>query len=127
MPDPSEALQIALFERLSSDLTVPVYDAVPDNAKYPYVTLDYEVADNNDPLASRRDSRLFYLSIWSNYHGQMEVKRIMAQIDSALHKRPLPLETGRVASVRVNRKSTNREPDGRTYQGSVTLRILTEH
>lgn len=127
MPDPSEALQIALFERLTAELTVPVYDAVPDNAAYPYVTLDYEVASNDDPLARRRDSRLFYLSIWSNYQGQMEVKRIMAQIDSALHERPLPLETGRVASVRVDRKSTNREPDGRTYQGSVTLRILTEH
>lgn len=127
MPDPSEALQIALYERLNADLTVPVYDAVPMNAGFPYVTLDYEVVDNNDPLASRRDRRFFYLSVWSNYSGQMEVKKIMAEIDASLHEKLLPLETGRVASVRVARKQSNREPDGRTYQGSVTLRIITEH
>lgn len=127
MADPSFALQVAVFDRLEVEVSCPIYDSVPMNADMPYVSLDYEITSNNDPLASRRDIRLFYLSVWSDFKGQEEVKRLMAEIDAALHERPVPLTTGRVVSIRVDRKQTNREPDGVTYQGSVTLRIITEH
>jgi hypothetical protein len=127
MADPSFALQVAIFDRLEAEVSCPIYDGVPMNADPPYVTIDSELSSNNDILNKRRDLRLFYLSIWSDFKGQEEVKRIMGEIDTALHERALPLETGRVISLRVDRKQTNREPDGITYQGSVTLRILTEH
>ena len=127
MADPSFALQVALFDRLAAEVSCPIYDSVPMNAPFPYVSLDYEISSNDDPLASRRDIRLFYLSVWSDFKGQEEVKRLMAEIDAATHERPLPLTTGRVVSIRVDRKQTNREPDGVTYQGSVTLRIITQH
>lgn len=127
MADPSFALQVAIFARLEAEVSCPVYDSVPMNAPKPYVSLDYEISSNSDPLASRRDTRMFYLSVWSDFRGQEEVKRLMGEIDAALHERPMPIETGRVVSIRVERKQTNREPDGETYQGSVTLRILTQH
>lgn len=127
MADPSFALQVALFDRLAAEVSCPIYDSVPMDAPFPYVSLDYEISSNDDPLASRRDIRLFYLSVWSDFKGQEEVKRLMAEIDAATHERPLPLTTGRVVSIRVDRKQTNREPDGVTYQGSVTLRIITQH
>ncbi|WP_395599545.1 DUF3168 domain-containing protein [Pseudomonas sp. A1437] len=127
MADPSFALQVALFDRLELEVSCPVYDSVPMNADFPYVSLDYEISTNNDPLASRRDIRFFYLSVWSDFKGQEEVKRLMAEIDAATHERPLPLTTGRVVSIRVERKQTNREPDGVTFMGSVTLRIVTQH
>lgn len=127
MADPSFALQVALFDRLELEVSCPVYDSVPMNADFPYVSLDYEISTNNDPLASRRDIRFFYLSVWSDFKGQEEVKRLMAEIDAAVHERPLPLATGRVVSIRVERKQTNREPDGVTFMGSVTLRIVTQH
>ena len=127
MADPSFALQVALFDRLAAEVSCPIYDSVPMDAPFPYISLDYEVSSNDDPLASRRDIRLFYLSVWSEFKGQEEVKRLMAEIDAALHERPLPLTTGRVVSIRVDRKQTNREPGGVTYQGSVTLRIITQH
>lgn len=127
MADPSFALQVALFDRLAAEVSCPIYDSVPMDAPFPYVSLDYEISSNDDPLASRRDIRLFYLSVWSDFKGQEEVKRLMAEIDVATHERPLPLTTGCVVSIRVDRKQTNREPDGVTYQGSVTLRIITQH
>lgn len=127
MADPSFALQVALFDRLELEVSCPVYDSVPMNADFPYVSLDYEISTNTDPLASRRDIRFFYLSVWSDFKGQEEVKRLMAEIDAATHERPLPLTTGRVVSIRVERKQTNREPDGVTFMGSVTLRIITQH
>lgn len=127
MADPSFALQVALFDRLVAEVSCPIYDSVPMNAEFPYVSLDYEISSNDDPLANRRDIRLFYLSVWSDFKGQEEVKRLMAEIDAATHERPLALTTGRVVSIRVDRKQTNREPDGVTYMGSVTLRIITQH
>lgn len=127
MADPSFALQVALFDRLAAEVSCPIYDSVPMDAPFPYVSLDYEISSNDAPLASRRDIRLFYLSVWSDFKGHEEVKRLMAEIDAATHERPLPLTTGRVVSIRVDRKQTNREPDGVTYQGSVTLRIITQH
>lgn len=127
MSDPSVALQAAIYQRLASQLSCPVYDAVPEGAALPYVTLDYEVSDNRDYLRQRKDQRWAYLAVWSDYQGQKEVKEIMAAIDAALHGYRPTLTTGRVADIRVDRKRTNREPDGRTYQGQVTLRIITEH
>ncbi|WP_346829436.1 DUF3168 domain-containing protein [Pseudomonas abietaniphila] len=127
MADPSFALQVALFARLESELSCPVFDGAPMNEAKPYVSIDSEISTNADTLSKRRDLRFFYLSVWSDFRGQEEIKRLMSEIDTALHERPLPLDTGRVISIRVDRKQAQREPDGETYQGSVTLRILTEH
>ena len=128
MSDPGLALQKALFEKLSTALATPVFDAVPANTPYPYVTLDYETVENTTPVSGKkRENRLFYLSIWSDYQGQAEVKRINGEISEALDEIALPLSTGTAVSVRVLRTETNREPDGKTYMGSVTLRIITQH
>lgn len=128
MSDPTLALQKALYERLTGALSCPVFDSVPDKQPYPYVTLDREFSSNTSPLTGReRENRLFYLSVWSNYAGQAEVKRIMIEIRTALNEKPLPLENGRAVSVRVTRCESTREPDGKTYMGSVTLRIITQH
>jgi hypothetical protein len=127
MADPAFALQVALFARLESELSCPVFDGAPMNEAKPYVSIDSEISTNVDTLSKRRDLRFFYLSVWSDFKGQEEIKRLMSEIDTALHERSLPLDTGRVISIRVDRKQAQREPDGETYQGSVTLRILTEH
>ena len=127
MSDPSLALQKALYERLTADLSCPVFDAVPEGTQYPYVTLDREFSSNTSPISGNsRENRLFYLSVWSNYPGQAEVKRIMAEISTSLNEKRLPLDKGRAVSVRVMRTEATREPDGSTYMGSVTLRIITQ-
>jgi hypothetical protein len=128
MSDPGLALQKALFQKLSATLSAPVFDAVPVGTPYPYVTLDYEVTTNSTPVSGRkRENRLFYLSVWSSYQGQAEVKRINGEISAALDEVALLLSTGTAVSVRVVRTETNREPDGKTYMGAVTLRIITQH
>ena len=128
MSDPGLALQKALLDKLSASLTVRVFDAVPAKTPYPYVTLDYEVSNNASPITGRkRESRLFYLSVWSNHKGQSEVKRINAEVAAALDRVALPLTVGRAVSVSVLRTETNREPDGKTFMGSIVVRILTQH
>lgn len=127
MSDPALALQAALLAQLQSILSCEVYDAVPQAAAYPYVTLDYSMSDNEDFVGGYRvDRRYIYLGVWSRAYGSAEVQTIMSQID-ALNEQPLALSTGDMVSLRVERKRTSREPDNLTFMGQVTLRILTTH
>lgn len=127
MADPGISLQTALYARLSAEVSCPIFDAVPSGTAPPYLTIDSEIADNTTPVSGRqRASRMLYLSAWSNYAGQREVKKIMSEVYAALNDRPLMLADGRAFGIRVERMSTNRDADGLTYQGSVSVRIHSQ-
>lgn len=127
MSDPALPLQAALLAALNDVLSCPVYDAVPQGADYPYVTMDYSVSTNDDLLGGyRKDVRYYYLSVWSRAYGSEEVYSIMASID-ALNETPLTLSSGDMVSLRVERKRTSREPDNLTFMGQLTLRVITTH
>ncbi|KTC33446.1 hypothetical protein AO269_15095 [Pseudomonas putida] len=128
MADPSVALQEAIFARLQAEVNCPVYDGAPMNADMPYVSIDREVSVNASPISGRkREQRLLYLSVWSDSVGQAEVKRLNGEVIAALDERPLPLEVGRAVSVRVIQSDAQRDADGITYQGSITVRVITTH
>jgi hypothetical protein len=128
MADPSVALQAAIFARLAGEVSCPVFDGAPLDTPMPYLSIDREVATNMSPIAGRkREQRLFYISAWSDVEGQAEVKRIIGEVVSALDERRLPLTVGRAVSVRVVQTEAQRDADGVTYQGSITVRIITTH
>ncbi len=128
MADPSLALQEAIFARLQAEVSCPIYDGAPLNAEMPYVSIDREVSVNSSPIAGRkRETRLLYLSVWSDAVGQAEVKRINGEVIAALDERRLPLEVGRAVSIRVEQVDAQRDADGITYQGSITFRVITTH
>lgn len=128
MADPSVALQEALFARLEAEVSCPVYDGAPLDTPMPYISFDREISANTRPIAGRkREQRLIYLSVWSDAHGQAEVKRINGEIVAALDERRLPLTVGRAVSVRVEQADAQRDADGVTYQGSITVRVITTH
>ncbi|AGN81537.1 DUF3168 domain-containing protein [Pseudomonas sp. GD03651] len=128
MADPSVALQEAIFARLQAEVSCPIYDGAPLNAEMPYVSIDREVSVNSSPIAGRkRETRLLYLSVWSDAVGQAEVKRINGEVIAALDERRLPLEVGRAVSIRVEQVDAQRDADGITYQGSITFRVITTH
>lgn len=128
MADPSLALQEAIFARLTAEVNCPIYDGAPLNADMPYVSIDREISVNSTPISGRkRETRLVYLSVWSDAVGQAEVKRINGEVIAALDERRLPLEVGRAVSVRVEQSDAQRDADGITYQGSITVRVITTH
>ncbi|WP_455887058.1 DUF3168 domain-containing protein [Pseudomonas rustica] len=128
MADPSLALQEAIFARLQAEVSCPIYDGAPLNADMPYVSIDREVSVNSSPISGRkRETRMLYLSVWSDAVGQAEVKRINGEVIAALNERRLPLEVGRAVSVRVEQADAQRDADGITYQGSITVRVITTH
>jgi hypothetical protein len=128
MTDVSVALQEAMVARLEGEVSCPVYDGAPMDTEMPYISFDREVSTNISPIAGRkREQRLVYLSVWSDAKGQAEVKRINSEIFAALDERRLPLSIGRAVSVRVEQTDAQRDADGVTYQGSITVRIITTH
>ncbi|MDH1573654.1 DUF3168 domain-containing protein [Pseudomonas sp. GD03746] len=128
MADPSLPLQEAVFARLQAEVSCPIYDGADINTPMPYVSIDREVSVNSTPISGRkRETRLLYLSVWSDAVGQAEVKRINAEVIAALDERRLPLEVGRAVSVRVEQAGAQRDADGITYQGSITVRVITTH
>ena len=128
MSDPSVALQEAMFARLEAEVSCPVFDGAPMDTDMPYVSFDREISTNISPIAGRkRQQRLIYLSVWSDAHGQAEVKRILGEVVAALDERRMPLTVGRAVSVRVEQADAQRDTDGVTYQGSVTVRVITTY
>lgn len=126
MTDPAAAVQKAVYEALQS-ISADVYDYVNQETEYPYVVIDTQGSMNDDPLDSRRDERYMLLSVWSRYKGQKEVLDIMTEIDTALHNKSLPMDTGTMVICRVLDKDTTRDSDNETFMGRVKLRIVTEH
>jgi hypothetical protein len=127
MTDRSVEFQTAIYTALDAALSVPVYDSVPQDATYPYVTIDFQDDLNADYISDRKTRKMMYFAVWSDYRGQKEVLEIMAAIDTALHQKTLTLSAGRVAQLLVMTKKTNREPDGVTYMGQLRLSALIEH
>jgi len=126
MADPIKATHKAVLAALQSACSCSVYDAVPQEAAYPYVVMDTEISSNEDFLNQRMDRRFIYLSIWSRSHGSAEIRDIIGEIQT-VNENPLTLDNGQLVSLRVERVQTNREPDNLTFMGQVTLRILTLH
>lgn len=128
LTDVSSALQKAIYERLTSMISVPVFDSVETGTPYPYVTIGRELGSDRTPLSGRRrHQRILYLSVWSDYPGQAEVKRINGEIDQALHGIRLALDVGRVVGLRVTNTDSTPDADGVTYQGSVTVQVITQN
>lgn len=128
MADPSLAVQAALYQRLSAEVSCPIFDSVPMDSPLPYAVIDYEAMTNTSPLSGLgRASRFLYISVYSGYRGQAEVKRINSEIYAALNQRPLTLADGRAFGVRVERMSTSRDADGETFMGAITLKVNTQN
>lgn len=125
--DPGLALHKAILATLKDGLSVPVYDAVPQGASFPYVTVDTSITANADALVERIDERFIFLNVWSQVRGQEEVLSIIGEIDRLMHNNKLELDHGYVVSIQVDRKMTRRDADNVTFQGQVTLRVLTHH
>ena len=126
MSDPSIAFQSAVYAALDAGLSAPIYDSVPQGAAYPYVTIEYQDSSRANWLSNRKDQKIMYFSVWSDYRGQKEVLQIMAEIDTLLHDQKFTLSTGRVAQSQVLSKRTNRESDGVTFMGQLRLQVLLE-
>lgn len=125
-------LQTAIYNRLSAQLNVPVYDAVPqavdagDNSAFPYVTIGDDSSGEFDTDTSVGFDTDCTIHVWSRYRGRREVKEIQQAIYNALHLHNLAVTGYHTVMVLFQSADSFMDADGITRHGVSIFRIVTE-
>lgn len=117
-------IQKAVFTRLNNALSVPVYDAVPDNAVAPYVVIGDDTLIEFDSDLLNGFEATVTIHTWSVYRGRFEVKQLMGLIYNALHRAELNVQGYNLVGCDCEFSETFLESDGVTRHGIQRFRIL---
>lgn len=129
MSTASYEVQRAIYSTLSTDnallaLVTGVYDDVPENTRYPYVSIG-EDTETNKPstfLAPGRESTIT-IHIWSRADGFGEAKLIAETIITRLENTPLVLYRWQWTDTLYEFGQYMRDPDGITRHGVLRFRV----
>ena len=125
-------IQSAIYQRLSDQLTMPVYDAVPqaedsgDNSLFPYVTIGEDSVNEFDTDTDNGFDIDATIHVWSRYRGRREVKQIMGDIYNAMHLHDLAVSNSNTVLCLFQTADSFMDADGITRHGVITFRIVTE-
>jgi hypothetical protein len=131
--NPALALQTGLRTALLADAVLvtalggeQVFDDVPRDAPFPYITLgDIDTRDWSTQT-SRGHEHTVTLHLWSRYRGRKQVQDLIAEVDRILDGADPPLSGYRLVNLSTVFWTAQREPDGEVYRGTVRLRAVTE-
>lgn len=134
MSGPEWALQVALRSALSADDGVKiwlgdparVYDDPPDDPVFPYVTYGRAESRPFDGDEDAAVEQILHLHLWSRYGGRREAKEALAAIRAVLQDLAISADGYRHTNFRSTYTDIFRVGDGRTTQGVIRLRALTE-
>ena len=122
------AVHEAILLALRAGQATPIYDVAPDNTNLPFIEIVSQSVSAADALDAGGDLHTVFLAIWSSHNGQCEVLGINASISSVLHNADLDLAgDSHAVFCRVSSSQANPEPDGKTYQGAVTVQVRVDH
>ena len=133
MPAAHVALRAAIHDALIADTALTavlggahVYDEVPRNVAFPYVTLgDSRIVDASADGGGVQEHQLT-LHAWSRQGGHKEAHVITGALLQALDDAPLAPSGHRLVNLRFAIADIRREADGRTYHALVRFRAVTE-
>ena len=91
---PVSPLNKALFDRLKSQITVPVYDYVPAGKKAPYVVLTDTAAESWSTKTVSGAEVMATIKVYSEYQGDKEVAQLCDRVIAAIRNQPLFLTDG---------------------------------
>lgn len=96
-------LQASLYNRLKNDTAVNgkanVYDAVPEGAAMPYVTIGEDTSVPDSTKTYDAEEITHTLHVYSSYNGKKEVKEIMSLVLEASTKESLTLSNGFIVEM----------------------------
>jgi hypothetical protein len=132
MASPDLELQGGVYALLASDVALKeevgagVYDAVPDGAVVPYVTLGEAQFIRSDASGVRAGDIYLTVHAWSQDEGFPQVKRIAGCVVDALHHADFPLPSYRLVSINHRQTRTLRDPDGQTSHAVIEFVAFVE-
>lgn len=83
---PLNVLTKELYELLTANLTVPVYDDVPPDAVLPYVTFGLFTCKTAGTKVNDITDVTINIDIWSDYQGKSEVNTIAHSVIGLLNQ-----------------------------------------
>lgn len=123
--DASWPLQQAIYSALDAALSVPVYDDVPQDATFPYVTIGEDTVADRGTKAEAGQEFTVTVHAWSRQRGRKEAKEILGQIYAALHEQALTVTGFGVSLVRFEFADSFLDQDGVTRHAVSRYRIFT--
>lgn len=131
MSDPALALQGAIYALLndpSPPLVQRVYDKVPANPVFPYVTIgEAQVIGDDTEDCGDLSEVIISIHAWSRAEGYPEVKRLAGAIRTTLRNASYSLSGFTVTVVEFQQARFLRDPDGLTSHAVVEFRYLIAH
>ncbi|MCH2548123.1 MAG: DUF3168 domain-containing protein [Alphaproteobacteria bacterium] len=126
------AMQEALFSVLSNDVALGqaisgVFDHVPPNTAYPYVTLGDMRANNVSSIDSVMSRMDITINVYSRSRGRKQVNDIMQQIYALLHGEEPSIVGHNVINLRYMTSDIEQERDGLTYRGRIRFEAFVQH
>lgn len=89
---PNNAVMKALFVLLKQKSPVPVYDYLPQNAKFPYITIGHISVEDK----STKIEDIFHVTanihVWSDYKGRYEVNSLAEKVIHILTSNQLAVD-----------------------------------
>lgn len=125
-------IQGAIVARLKADAAVTaligarVYDSVPANATFPYVSIGPVDSVEADAECITGLEVAQQIDCWSRANGFPEVKKIVDAVRAALHRYDLPLGTNALVFFEHRSSRITRDPDGITSHGIVGFEAAVE-
>jgi hypothetical protein len=120
------AVQTAIASRLDSYISCPVYDAPPKSAAYPYAVLGEDTIIEDGTCTTIGRMCLSTIHVFDNYSGKKRIKTILGEIDARLDRAVLTAAGHHFIDCSFDTSDCFLEPDGKTYHGVITYKILID-
>jgi len=124
-------LQEAIFAALKADaglgfMLAGLYDEAPANAAYPYLAMGETNLRNTGLKDTSGSTITFDLTVWSSQPSQMQVKELMAAVDTSLEAADITLPGHDLITLRMVSASTVRQwsEAGSLYRGRLSYSAL---
>ena len=125
------AVQKSLHSRLTADATLMglvegVYDYVPQDAAYPYVTLGDAQVENQSTSTNALYRIRLQLHVYSRAKGRKEIHEIMHRVHALLHDATPSVSGHDVVDMKFQRSDVALLRDGDGYHGRMLFSVLVE-
>lgn len=129
MPFNSFSVRAALFSRLDSQVTPPIYSYVPQNSAYPYVRIGDISATTQDTKTTEMQEYSVTIHTFSkDKASSAEIEQLQASIYAAIHNYALAVSGYNVVLLRQESMQVFQqgEPNDRYWHGVQNYRIMVE-
>ncbi len=131
--DAGHEIQVAIVTALKADSDVAamtggrVYDRVPANAEYPYISFGPEQDIPEDADCIEASEIILQIDVWSQDPGFREARRVGKAVKRALTEDAITLADNALVYFEYDGRRVLRDPDGNTSHVVLTFRAGVEH